>query len=101
MKKYKVFVRGQNFLLNLDGNTEKLGFYATRFVEAQNENQAEEKAISTIRAGPTLRDGVLNRQSDAPMLFVEEITELDSFDGVDMPGTGFSFYSESDAGQDA
>jgi hypothetical protein len=101
IKKYKILVRGQNFLLKLDGKAEKFGFYTTRFVEAQNENQAEDVAISRLRADPTLGDGVLNQQSDAPMLFVEEITELDSFDGLNMAGTGFSFYSETVAGKDA
>ena len=101
MKKYRILVRGRNFLLKLDGKAEKFGFYTTRFVEAQNENQAEDVAISTLRADPTLCDGVLNQQSDSPMLFVEEIIELDSFDGLNTPGRGFSFYSETEAGQDA
>ena len=97
MKKYKVFVCGQNFLLNLDGKVGKVGFYTTRFVEAQNDHEAEENAISTLRNDPTLRDGVLNEKSDAPMLFVEEIAELDSFDGLTLPGTGFSFYTGDEA----
>ena len=92
MKKYQVFIRGENFLLNIDGNAGKVGFYTTRFVEAQNDHEAEENAISTLRNDPTLREGVLNQKSDAPMLFVEEIIELDSFDGLNLPGTGFSFY---------
>ena len=36
---------------------------------------------------------VLNEKSDAPMLFVEKIAEVDSFDGLTLPGTGFSFYT--------
>jgi hypothetical protein len=52
MKKYKVFVHGQNFLLNLDGKAEKVGFYTTRFVEANDDNEAEENAISTLRERP-------------------------------------------------
>ena len=92
MKKYKVFVRGQNFLLNLDGKRQQLGFYTTRFVEAQNDQEAERNAISMVRNDPTLRDRVLNEKSDAPTMFVEEITELQSFEGPNLPGTGFSFY---------
>ena len=95
MKKYKVLARGQNFLLDLNGLVEKVGFYTTRFVEAENESQAEDNAISTVRADPQLCDVVLNPQSDTPMLFVEEITELDSFEGFGVPGAGFSFYRES------
>ena len=36
---------------------------------------------------------VLNEKSDAPMMFVEEITELQSFEDLNLPGTGFSFYA--------
>ena len=97
MKKYKVFVHGQNFLLNLDGKAEKVGFYTTRFVEANDDHEAEESAIATLRNDPTLRDGVLNEEFDSPMLYVEEIAELDSFDGLTLPGTGFSFYSGDEA----
>ena len=91
-KKYKVLVRGENFLMNLDGKNQRLGFYTTRFVEAQNEEGAEEKAIALLRDDPKLRSSVLNDQSDAPVMFAEEIVELTSFDGLKMPGTGFVFY---------
>jgi len=97
MKKYKVFVHGQNFVLNLNGKAEKVGFYTTRFVEAKDDRAAEENAISTLRNDPTLREGVLNEKSDAPMMFVEEIAEVDSFDGLTLSGTGFSFYTGEEA----
>ena len=97
MKKYKVFVHGQNFLLNLDGKAEKVGFYTTRFVEAKDDHEAEMNAISTLRNDPSLREGVLNEKSDPPMLYVEEIAELDSFDGLTLPRTGFSFYTADEA----
>lgn len=97
IKKYKVFVRGENFLLKLDGKAGKVGFYTTRFVEARNDHEAEENAISALRNDPTLRQGVLNEKSDAPMLFAEEIVELDSFDGLTLPGTGLSFYADDGA----
>jgi hypothetical protein len=93
MKKYKVFVRGQNCLVKLDGKAEKVGFYTTRFVEAKDDNEAEEKAIAALRNDPTLLERLLNEKSDTPMLFVEEIAELESFEGLTLPGTGFSFYT--------
>ena len=97
MKKYKVLVHGQNFLLDVDGKVKKVGFYTTRFLEANDDQEAEENAISTLRNDPTLRSGVLNEKSDAPMLYVEEIAELDSFEGLTLPGTGFSFYTRDEA----
>ena len=95
MKKYKIFARGQNFLFDVNGKPERLGFYTTRFVEAADEKAAEENAISILRDDPTLKQCTLNEKTDAPMLFVEEITEVDSFNGLNVPGAGFSFYPET------
>jgi hypothetical protein len=92
-KKYKVLVRGENFLLNVDGENQKLGFYTTRFVEAPNEAAAEEMAIALLRDDPKLH-GVLNEQADAPIMFAEKIVELTSFEGLKLPGTGFVFYPQ-------
>jgi hypothetical protein len=96
MKNYRVFVRGENFLINVDGCVKKLGFYTTRFVEANDEREAEENAISILRKDPKLRGCILNKESDTPMLFVEEIEKVDSFDGLTLPGAGFSFYPDDE-----
>jgi hypothetical protein len=96
MGKYKVLLRGQNFLLEMDGEAQKLGFYTTRFVEGNDRCTAEQKAISSLRDDPELRDIVRNESSDAPMLFVEQIDEIDSFAGLHLPGTGFSFYRDGE-----
>jgi hypothetical protein len=96
VNQYRVLLRGQNFLLNYEGKVQRLGFYTTRFVEADNEAAAEEKALARLRDDPTLRAAVLNEQSDPPMMFIEEISQLDSFDGLNLPGVGLSFYAESE-----
>ena len=93
MKKYKLFIHGENFLLNLD-QSQKHGFYTTRFVEAENEGEAEEKAVGMLRNDSNLRDKVSNAVSDPPKMFVEKIVELNSFEGIDLPGTGYTFYVE-------
>jgi len=93
MNKYKVFIRSENFLLDLDGNPRKVGFYATRFVEAQNKHEAEENAVSMVRTDITLLDAIRNEKSDAPILFVEEIAELDSVEDLTLPGIGSSFFA--------
>ena len=94
MKKYKVLVRGENFLINLEGEDQKLGFFTTAFVEGQDEEQAEQRAMALLRNDKEFRRSVLNEQSDAPMMFVDEIDELQSFEGVNLPRTGFSFFPE-------
>ena len=94
MKKYKVLIRGENFLINLEGKDQKLGFYTTVFVEGQDEEQAERRAIRLLQDDEDFRQSVLNEKSDAPMMFVEEITELKSFEGLNLRRIGFSFFLE-------
>ena len=94
MKKYKVFVRGENFLINLDGANQKMGFYTTRFVEAEDEEAAEYAVMDLLRNDPKLVQGTLNEGSDSPMMYAEEIEELESFKGFPVPGMGFTFYAE-------
>src|SRR5436305_14868743 len=86
MGKYKVLLRGQNFLLDMDGDVQKLGFYTTLFVEGDDRCTAEQNAISSLRDDPELQDIVRNESSDAPMLFVEQTEEMDSFAGLHLPG---------------
>ena len=89
---YRVLVNGQNFLVELDGALQNLGFYATRFVEAENETVAEEKAIELFRSDTYLQGIAKNDHESSPMLFVEEMDEVD---GDEMQSaTGFSWYTE-------
>jgi hypothetical protein len=96
MRKFRVFVRGEHFLINLDGERRRVGFYTTRFVEAADENAAELAAIDLLRNDPQLVKGVLNERSDPPMMYAEEITELIDFEGCPVPGAGFAFFTEEE-----
>ncbi len=92
LKKFKVFVRGENFLMNIDGVERRYGFYTTRFVEAQSEEEAELAVVNLLRNDPRLVQAVMNEKIDPPMMYAEEITELKSFGEYQVPGTGFSFF---------
>ena len=72
MKKYRVFIRGENFLMNLDGMPQKLGFYTTRFVDAASEEAAENVVMDLLRGDSKLVNSVLNEGSDPPMMYAEE-----------------------------
>jgi CO dehydrogenase/acetyl-CoA synthase gamma subunit (corrinoid Fe-S protein) len=98
MKKYRVLIRGENFLINLDGVNQKVGFYTTRFVEAGNEAAAEHAAMDVLRGDPELVKGVLNEKVDPPMMYAEEVEELESFEGLRVAGTGFAFYPDEGKG---
>ena len=91
-RKYRVLINGQNFLLNIDGEIQKTGFYTTRFVEAQDAKQAETVAIELIKSDSKLADIVLNKRGDTPMLHIEEVEEVKRLRSQ----VGYAFYSEEE-----
>jgi len=91
MNHYRVFLKGQNFLLNVNGTPKRLGFFTTRFVQADNREETELLAVDLIRNDTWLRDSILNERSDPPRIFAQEISVLDASDVPDVQG-GFSFF---------
>jgi hypothetical protein len=96
MKKYRVFVRGENFLMDFDNKEQKIGFYTTVFIEAHTEEAAELEAMDLLRHDPMLVSNVLNAKADPPMMFADEIEELESFEGLHLPRLGFSFFTDEE-----
>ena len=95
MKRFKVKLHGENFLLNLDGELEKYGFHATKFVKAENPQEAEKIAIILIHQNPNLRDAVLNEAVDRPTVNTEEIKEVNFLKFfAKKSSAGFTFYPE-------
>ena len=96
MGKFKVLINGANFLLNLEGREQKVGFYATRFVEAATADEAESAAVEMLRADEWLTSSTRNEKTDTPMLYVEEIVEVSRLKKDADVNTGFTFYAESE-----
>jgi hypothetical protein len=97
MKRFKVKLHGKNFLLNFDGELKKVGFYATKFVKAENPQEAEKIAIILIHQDPNLRDTVLNKNTDRPTINMEEIKEVSFLKFfIEKSTTGFTFYPEDE-----
>ena len=76
MKRFKVKLHGKNFLLNLDGELKKFGFYATKFVEAENPQEAEKIAVILSYQNPNLKGAVLNQDVFRPTINLEAIKEV-------------------------
>jgi hypothetical protein len=96
---HSVTINGRNFLLEVDGQVRRVGFYTTREVEAADAAEAEVAAIQCMREDAELRARVRNPADDPPMLFVEEIAPIDAID-PDKPVPGLVFYDDGseDAG---
>jgi hypothetical protein len=97
MNKFKVQLHGENFLLNLDGELKKYGFYATKFVEAENSQAAEKIAVILIHQSPNLREIVRNESKDRPKINLKEIEEVSFLKFfTNKTKTKFSFYPEDE-----
>jgi hypothetical protein len=97
MKRFKVKLHGKNFLLNLDGEPKKFGFYATRFVKAENPQEAEKIAVILTHQNPNLRKTVLNETDDRPKINLEEIKEVSFLKFFAKKSTtDFTFYPENE-----
>ena len=94
VKKYEVLVQGSNFLIMVEGNSRKSGFYVTRFLEAKNPEEAETQVVSTLKADKALTEIILNKPDNSPVLNVIDIKEIKSFEGIELPGSGYAFYPE-------
>jgi hypothetical protein len=96
MSKYRVLLNGENFLLNFDGQLQKLGFYVTRVVVAQNPDEAELAAVNLVREDSQLKDNVLNERDDPPMLYAEEVEEIEESVIAENVNTGFSWFTDGE-----
>lgn len=79
---FRILLHGQNFLVDVEGEEQKLGFYVTRFLKAFEPDDAAGGAFALLREDPILSDAVLNGPNDEPFVDVEEMEELQDFSGI-------------------
>lgn len=91
-RKYVVMVRGENFLVQIDGKPQKCGFYTTRYVTASEPKAAFRVATSLIRQ--KLQNKVLNDPEDNPSMYMEQAKEINSFFWQKFRVMGFSWFIE-------
>jgi hypothetical protein len=91
MSWYKCFIVGENFPGAIFGESKPIGFYTTRFVEANSPEEAETKALANLKNEQTfsLPPGVA-RASNAKVYF-ENIEEVDNSE-VNETNMGLSFF---------
>ena len=99
LRKYQVRLNGRNFLIPAPGTGRlaKHGFYSNRFVEANDEREAEKQAVEQLRQRKSLREMVRNSKDDPPRIFLDAMREVVAFE--DSADQGLVWYSEeSEAG---
>jgi len=93
MNKYSVELNGRDMLIRVEkGELKKHGFYTSRLVEAPDEETAELMAVDLLKA--EYREVLSNTKDDPPVVYVEEIVELESFGDNPVPGEGAAWYPE-------
>ena len=93
MSGWKVFLNGQNYLFEWEGQKRRMGFYTTRFVEAETAEIAKTVAIMAVRELPKLRIA-LNDPSDPPRVEAESVEPLDPSQPIEHHTTGLVLYAE-------
>ena len=76
MKRFRIELSGENFLLNLDGEPRKFSFLLKRYLRAIDEKMAEKMATIQARQIPALKQGVCNNGEDPPRVHLKLIREV-------------------------
>jgi hypothetical protein len=98
MPRFRILIHGQNFLLDVEGKQERLGFYTPRFVDAPDAEMAERVAMEDFRTsaqGRELIAAALNPPDDPPVLEGRIIESVTAAMGAGPPIGELAFYSEA------
>lgn len=94
MKKYKVMLNGQNFVIDLGEGQARYGFYTTQYTNANTKAEAEDIVIASIKNRSDIKENIKNENNDPPMLYAEEIVEVDAVE-EDEQEIGLSWFKEA------
>jgi hypothetical protein len=86
---FRCLVEGENFPLARDGKPALLGFFTTRWVEADSVGEAELNVVTLIRNDRAFAN--MHKATDVtPMVYVRRIDAVAGH--TDGPGEGFTFF---------
>lgn len=90
MRNFVIFVNGENFNLEVDGEVQPAGFFATRRVEAETEEIASDVVINTLKNEPELTVATVIESEVNPTITVKVVHEMPLSHKNEY--TGFQFY---------
>jgi hypothetical protein len=93
--KFRVVIEAGNLLMDVDG-VRRMGYFTTRFVDGFDSGEAAESALNLARNELNSYGVLLNELNDPPVLGISEVTQLNSFKGLKVPGRGFTFFPEEE-----
>ena len=68
--------------------------YQNYYLEALSPEDAEQEVIERFRRDKELKNLVLNDEDDRPSFDIDEIHELESFEGIESMVSGRAWYDE-------
>ena len=93
---FHVFLRGEHFLIEMDGKQSMMGFYKNVYVEASNEDEAASFAVKHAFSDPEFKAKVKNTPDNPPALNIEEITAIEK--DASLVDSAFVFFPDESAG---
>lgn len=94
MNKYRVIIKGHNYLLPYDGEPRKMGFTAVRVVRALNHEEAGQTALGLLVRDPRLVRDLLNGSADPSSLEIEAVQRLGLFRNLSRVPQKLEFFFE-------
>ena len=94
MRKYRVTVKGHNYLLPYDGEPRKMGFTAIRVIRAGDPEEAGQLALGLLVRDPRLVRDLLNGSADPSSLQVESVQRLGLFRSLSRTPQKLEFFFE-------
>jgi len=91
MPVFRCYIRGENFPGSLAGESEPIGFYTTRFVEAPSASDAELAALESLRREPEFEQVRPEDRMEHAQVYFEQVEEVPLESGRG-PGKGFTFF---------
>ncbi len=85
---------GENFLVELDGEVAKRGFFQNVSLDAVSQKNAEREAVQQIRSDAELHYITRNTTEDPPRVLVEELSETERPVGNGTALSGRSWFTE-------
>lgn len=92
---FRCFIRGENFPAIADDSDRLAGFFTTRFVEADNDDDAEARGLETLLADPWFASMRGNSAIGRATVSIQEIDEVMA-DSVPAQPPGFTFFRMDD-----
>lgn len=93
--KFRVLIEAGNLLMDV-GGIRRMGYFTTRFVDGFDIDEATQNALDLVRNELNSHGVLLNDRNDPPVLTISEVSELNSFKGIKVPGRGFTFFPEDE-----